>query len=67
MFGMMLKVFGALVIFCGVILILGAAGSDCDGKCMENSLTITEILLYCLSGFCMIGLGYMTYIFGDRA
>jgi len=40
-----LKFAFGLVTFAGVMLILGTAGADCDGKCLENSLPIGQILL----------------------
>jgi len=30
----------------GVLMILGAAGADCDGKCMDNALTLSEMLAW---------------------
>ena len=29
----------------GVLMILGAAGADCDGKCMDNALPLSEMLM----------------------
>jgi hypothetical protein len=49
-------VFG-LLIFTGILLILGTAGADCDGKCMENSLPIGQMLIQVLIGFAGIGAG----------
>ena len=34
----------------GVLMILGAAGADCDGKCMDNALPY----LKCLCGLVMV-------------
>lgn len=45
----------------GFLLVLGAVGSDCDGKCIENALTLTEVLLFALAGFAMIGVAFVTY------
>jgi hypothetical protein len=49
-------VFGLLVA-CGFIVVLGTAGADCDGKCMENALTIGEIMQYTFYGIVMIAVG----------
>ena len=36
------------------ILMMAGAGGDCDGKCMENSMSLTDILLYTTIGFTMM-------------
>jgi hypothetical protein len=46
-----------LMVAVGIILILGAAGSDCDGKCMENAMPIGEMLMYSALGLVLIALG----------
>jgi hypothetical protein len=61
-----LRFVGGTMIFLGTILILGVAGADCDGKCMENSLTLTEILLYTSGGICGIIMGWLTYNAGVK-
>ena len=33
----MMQVIGYIVGFMGFFILLGTAGADCDGKCMENS------------------------------
>jgi hypothetical protein len=52
-----LKTFFGVMIFAGIFLILGAAGSDCDGKCMENSMTISELLTYSFTGLVLLATG----------
>lgn len=49
-------VFGA---FCaiGFLMVLGVAGADCDGKCMERALTIGETIEYTLYGIVLIAIG----------
>ena len=42
---------GSIRIILGLLIILGVAGADCDGKCMENAMSMTEILLYSAGGF----------------
>jgi hypothetical protein len=41
----------------GFLFILGAAGSDCDGKCPQNVMPIEIMLYYTLGGFALIILG----------
>lgn len=36
-------VFGTMIAV-GFLMLLGAAGNDCDGKCMENAAPIGELL-----------------------
>ena len=36
-------VFGTMVAV-GFLMVLGAAGNDCNGKCMENAAPIDELL-----------------------
>ena len=43
--------------FAGFLLLMGAAGSDCDGKCMENALPLGEVILYSLIGLAMMVVG----------
>lgn len=52
-----LKWFFGAMIGAGIVLVIGAAGSDCDGKCMENALPIYDLILYMLGGVFMIALG----------
>lgn len=52
-----MKWFFGLLIACGFLLMLGVAGADCDGDCMENSLTIAEILEYTLYAIVMMAIG----------
>lgn len=46
-------VFG-LMIAVGFFLVLGVAGSDCDGKCMENTMPLTDVLLYSTLGIVLM-------------
>ena len=43
--------------FAGFLLMVGAAGSDCDGKCMENALPLGEAIMYALIGIFMMVAG----------
>mgnify|MGYP000717568198 FL=1 len=53
----MMKVIGYIVGFIGFFILLGTAGADCDGKCMENSLTIVQIMegVFMGIGLMMVG------------
>lgn len=53
----MAKIVGTVLGFCGFLLLLGTAGADCDGKCMENSLSLSDIALYVTIGLTMMGAG----------
>jgi len=50
------EMFGGILIVMGLILMAGSGG-DCDGKCMENANTITEMLQIAGIGLCMTLLG----------
>lgn len=51
-----MKVLGGILIVVGILAIAGS-GNDCDGKCMENANTFGEMLMVCLVGLTMIGVG----------
>ena len=50
----MIKYLGVAVAVLGFFLVLGVAGADCDGKCMENSMSLSDIMLYTAIGFLMM-------------
>ena len=50
----MMKYLGGIVAALGFVLVLGVAGADCDGKCMENSMSLSDIMLYTAIGFLMM-------------
>jgi hypothetical protein len=52
-----LKFLLGVLIAVGIFLVIGAAGNDCDGKCMENSLPLADLLMYMLAGIAMIATG----------
>ena len=60
----MIKVIGYVFVFIGVFAVLGAAGADCDGKCMENALSLTEIALYTMIGMCATAVGALMIMRG---
>ena len=53
----MMKVIGYIVGFIGFFILLGTAGADCDGECMENSLTVVQIMegVFMGIGLMMVG------------
>lgn len=53
----MLKIVLGLISFAGFILVLGVAGADCDGKCMENSMPFSEILFWSVIGLSAMAAG----------
>jgi hypothetical protein len=38
-------------------MIIGTAGADCDGDCMEKALTMAEVMKYTMLGLGMIIVG----------
>jgi hypothetical protein len=54
---MILKTIYSVFIAVGFFLVLGAAGSDCDGKCMENAMPMDQLLMFSFGGIAMIALG----------
>jgi len=51
------KMIGYLLVFVGIFIVLGTAGADCDGKCMENAMTIGQTLAYFSMGIGATALG----------
>ena len=52
-----MKIIGYVLGFVGFFILLGTAGADCDGKCMENSLTVVQIMegVFMGIGLMMVG------------
>ena len=61
----MMKVIGYIVGFIGFFILLGTAGADCDGKCMENALTITQIVEGVFMGIGLMMLGTFFVMKGE--
>ena len=61
----MMKVIGYIVGFIGFFILLGTAGADCDGKCMENSLTVVQIMEGVFMGIGMMMLGVYFVMKGE--
>jgi len=53
----MIKFLLYTIIVMGFLMLFGTAGSDCDGKCLENAMSITDALIYGISGTIMIAIG----------
>ena len=52
-----------ILIFLGIIMIAGS-GNDCDGKCMENAMTIGETLMWSLAGIGATAIGALLIMRG---
>ena len=46
-----------ILLFVGIVMMAGSAG-DCDGKCVENANTISQMLMY-------VGVGLAFFITGS--
>ena len=57
MFKMIINTIATLLVFVGIVMMAGSAG-DCDGRCVENANTISEMLMYA-------GLGLALFITGS--
>ena len=45
-----------LLVFAGIVMMAGSAG-DCDGKCVEQANTISQMLMYAGVGFTFFVVG----------
>jgi hypothetical protein len=48
----------------GLILILGVAGSDCGGSCMEDAMSLDKMMIYGAIGTIMIA--FSVYFLNKR-
>lgn len=53
----MIKLLGYGIATVGFFLVLGTAGADCDGKCMQNALSLWDTVVYMTAGCIMIAVG----------
>ena len=60
-----MKIIGYVLGFVGFFILLGTAGADCDGKCMENALTITQIVEGVFMGIGLMMLGTFFVMKGE--
>ena len=56
MFSIIIKGFAAFAIFMGLMMVVGSAG-DCDGACVENANTFSEMLSIMAMGFFLMIFG----------
>ena len=63
---MAFKITGSILMFIAFFMVIGTAGSDCDGDCMERALSISQILINLgiasFAGF----MGYHMYKYGEE-
>ena len=45
----------------GFLVVLGTAGADCDGKCMENAIPLDQMLMQVFIGFAMLAVSVVGY------
>ena len=60
-----MKIIGYVIGFIGFFILLGTAGADCDGKCMENSLTVVQIMEGVFMGIGLMMLGTFFVVKGE--
>lgn len=48
---------GSIRMLVGFLILAGVAGSGCDGKCMENAMSLTEMMMYGAIGLAIFGWG----------
>lgn len=60
-----MKIIGYVLGFVGFFILLGTAGADCDGKCMENALTMTQIVEGVFMGIGIMALGIYFVMKGE--
>lgn len=53
----MIKYLGYALATVGFFLVVGTAGADCDGKCMENAMSLWDTVVYMTAGLIMIAVG----------
>ena len=60
------KILGGTIMFLAFFVIIGTAGSDCDGDCMEKAIPISQMLIQ-FAGALLAGFtGYLMYNYGDK-
>ena len=53
---LILNTIATLLVFAGIVMMAGSAG-DCDGKCVEQANTISQMLMYAGIGLTMFVTG----------
>lgn len=60
-----MRLFGAILVFVGIILASGSGG-DCDGACMEEANSMAETLLYAVLGLGTMATGAFLLILSEK-
>mgnify|MGYP001339451227 CR=1 FL=1 len=55
------RTIGGTLVFIGLIMVMGSA-NDCDGACMDQANTISEMLMVAGFGFALMIGGYFIYV-----
>lgn len=63
---MAFKITGGILMAIAFFLIVGTAGADCDGDCMERALSIKDTLINIGIGLFAGFMGYQMYKYGDE-
>ena len=62
---LILNTIATVLVFVGIVMMAGAAG-DCDGKCVEQANTISQMLMYAVVGLTMFITGSAVLITNSR-
>jgi hypothetical protein len=62
---LILNTIATLLVFVGIVMMAGSAG-DCDGKCVEQANTISQMLMYAGIGLTMFITGSAVLITNSR-
>jgi len=62
---LILNTIATVLVFVGIVMIAGSAG-DCDGKCVEQANTISQMLMYAGIGLTMFITGSAVLITNSR-
>ena len=60
----MKKIFGTIIVVIGFVGIMGVVGSDCDGACMQNAMSLQDSIVWG-AGFILTIIAGMTQV-ADR-
>lgn len=63
---MAFKIIGGTLMGLAFLVIIGTAGSDCDGDCMEKALPIGQMLIQFGIALFAGYLGYQMYMYGEE-
>ena len=60
------KILGGTIMFLAFFVIIGTAGSDCDGDCMEKAIPISQMIIQIIWALLAGFTGYLMYNYGDK-